>query len=110
MQARKDFTSVAHKGTPFDPKILAFADWSKDDLDEMLVKIKQARSSGLVKENDKLKKLVKHLSEKNSNEKEHLLGKFRVLQEELRSRDREEDDSALGGTSALGIAMAENVL
>ena len=29
--------------------------------------------------------------------------------EELHSRDIEEDDSALGGASALGIAMAENV-
>ena len=110
IQARKDFTSVAHKGTPFDPKLLAFANWSKDNLDETLVKIKQAIISGLVKENDKLKKVVKHLSEKNSNEKDHLLGKCRVLWEELVSRDREEDDSTLGGASASGITIAEKVL
>ena len=60
----------------------------------------------MVKENDKLKKVVKRLLEKNSNEKDHLLGKCRVLWEELRSRDREEDDSALWGASALGIGIA----
>ena len=49
------------------------------------------------------------MSEKNSNEKEYLLGKCRVLWKEMRSRDKEEDDSALGGASTLGIAMAENM-
>ena len=68
------------------------------------------RSSRLVKEKDKLKKAVKYLVEKNSNEKEHLLGKCRVLWEELRKRDREEDDSALGDDSALDVAIAENFL
>ena len=48
MQLRKDFTSVAHKGTPLDPKLLTSTHWSKDDLGEVLVKIKQVMSSGLV--------------------------------------------------------------
>ena len=50
------------------------ADWSIDNLDETLVKIEQTRNSRLVKENDKLKKAVKNLVQKNSNQKENLLG------------------------------------
>ena len=80
----------------FHPNIFTAAEWSKDDLDEMLAKIEQAQSSTLVKENDKLKKVVKYLVEKNSNKKEHMLGKFRILWEELRNRNREEDGSTLG--------------
>ena len=94
----------------FDPKLLTANDWSKDNLDETLVKIYQMRSSRLVKENDKLKKETKYLLEKISNQKEHLLGTCWSLWEESHNRDREKDDSALGDSSTMEIAIVENFL
>ena len=61
-------------------------------------------------ENDELKKAVKYLAEKNSNERWHLLGKCRVLLEELRKRDRGEDNSTLSDTSRMDVTIVENVL
>ena len=57
-----------------------------------------------VKENDKLKKVVKHLVEKKSNQKECLLGMCRSLWGKFRTREREEDDSSLRDGSPLEIA------
>ena len=48
----------------FDPKLLTATDQSKDKPDETLAKIEQTRSSRLVKENDKLKKIGKIFSRK----------------------------------------------
>ena len=42
----------------FGTEFLTTANQSKDTLGKALVKIEQAQSSGLVKENDKLKKVV----------------------------------------------------
>ena len=57
-----------------------------------------------------MNKAVKFLSEKSSNQKEHLIGACRSLWEELRAREREEDDSASRDGSPLVIAMVENFL
>ena len=76
------------------------------------LKISRARSSkeDLGNEHDESKKAAKFLAEKSSNECENLLGKFRVLWQESRKRDIEEDDSALEGASRLDVALVENVL
>ena len=72
-------TKYENAGKLLDPKLLNAAGCAKDNIDKALVKIDQTRSIRLAKENDKLKKVVKCLVEKNSNKKEHLLCTCRLL-------------------------------
>ena len=81
-------TKDESSGKLLDPELSTSADWSIGNLDETLLKIEQMRSARLIKENEKLKKAVKHLVEKNSDLQENLLGAHRSLWKELRARGR----------------------
>ena len=56
---------------------------------------------------DDLKKQLKKMEEKNVNQREHLLGKCRVLWDELRRRGAEEDDENLVDASGHCVSIVE---
>ena len=58
--------------------------------------------------NNELKKKIKVMKETNLNQREHLLGKCKLLCSELRKRDREEHNSTLVGNYRLDMAVVES--
>ena len=67
------------------------------------------RSIRLIKEKEKLKKALKYLAEKKSDQQENLLGMCIFLWEELRTRERKEVDSTLRDVSPQDVGEVESV-